>query len=82
MAIDSRSFRSWGAAKPMSFSSTAVSTSPAESLGEEPLIIGSHTLRSRLIVGTGKYETFAQMQQALDLSGADCLTVAVRRERL
>ena len=56
---------------------------PSESLqGEEPLLIGSHTLRSRLIVGTGKYETFAQMQQALDLSGADCLTVAVRRERL
>jgi thiazole synthase len=49
---------------------------------EEPLVIGSHTLRSRLIVGTGKYETFAQMQRALDLSGADCLTVAVRRERL
>lgn len=49
---------------------------------EEPLVIGTHTLHSRLIVGTGKYETFAQMQQALDLSGADCLTVAVRRERL
>ena len=49
---------------------------------DEPLIIGSHTLHSRLIVGTGKYETFQLMQQALDLSGADCLTVAVRRERL
>jgi thiazole synthase len=53
-----------------------------ESLAAEPLVIGSHTLRSRLIVGTGKYETFPIMQQALDLSGADCLTVAVRRERL
>lgn len=66
----------------MSESSAVASTSPSEALGEEPLIIGGHTLRSRLIVGTGKYETFAQMQQALDLSGADCLTVAVRRERL
>ncbi|QDU25365.1 Thiazole synthase [Anatilimnocola aggregata] len=55
---------------------------PAEQTGDESLVIGTHTLRSRLIVGTGKYETFPQMQQALDLSGADCLTVAVRRERL
>jgi len=56
---------------------------PTESsAGDELLVIGTHTMRSRLIVGTGKYETFPQMQQALDLSGADCLTVAVRRERL
>lgn len=46
------------------------------------LRIGTHTLKSRLIVGTGKYETFDIMAQALALSGADCLTVAVRRERL
>ena len=46
------------------------------------LRIGSHTLKSRLIVGTGKYETFDIMAEALALSGADCLTVAVRRERL
>ena len=39
-------------------------------------------LRSRLIVGTGKYQTFEIMREALALSGADCVTVAVRRERL
>jgi thiazole synthase len=44
--------------------------------------IGSHTLHSRLIVGTGKYQSFEIMQQALELSGTDCVTVAVRRERL
>jgi len=44
--------------------------------------IGKHVLHSRLIVGTGKYQTFEVMQQALKLSGADCVTVAVRRERL
>lgn len=44
--------------------------------------IGNHTLTSRLIVGTGKYQTFEIMQQALQLSGTDCVTVAVRRERL
>lgn len=49
---------------------------------DQPLRIGKHTLRSRLIVGTGKYETFEQMQGALAASGSDCVTVAVRRERL
>lgn len=44
--------------------------------------IGSHSLKSRLIVGTGKYATFEQMQQCLEISGADVITVAVRRERL
>lgn len=48
----------------------------------EQLKIGSHILQSRLIVGTGKYETFDIMAAALELSGSDCLTVAVRRERL
>jgi len=49
---------------------------------DPPLQIGSHTLQSRLIVGTGKYDTLEQMRQSLDLSGTDCITVAVRRERL
>lgn len=49
---------------------------------ESSLQIGSHTLNSRLIVGTGKYDTLEQMRQSLDLSGTDCITVAVRRERL
>jgi thiazole synthase len=35
-----------------------------------------------LIVGTGRYENFDIMAESLALSGADCLTVAVRRERL
>lgn len=48
----------------------------------DSLTIGSHTLASRLIVGTGKYATNEQMADALERSGADCITVAVRRERL
>ena len=55
-------------------------SAPASTLA--PLTIGSHTFASRLIVGTGKYAAFPIMQQALELSGAECLTVAVRRERL
>ncbi|MBN2375669.1 MAG: thiazole synthase [Sedimentisphaerales bacterium] len=46
------------------------------------LKIGSYELKSRLIVGTGKYQTFEIMQQALEASGCDVVTVAIRRERL
>lgn len=53
-----------------------------EPLAADPLRLGQHTLASRLIVGTGKYESFAVMQESLALSGTDCVTVAVRRERL
>jgi len=46
------------------------------------LQIGTHRLASRLIVGTGKYSSYELMGEALALSGTDCITVAVRRERL
>jgi thiazole synthase len=49
---------------------------------DDPLTIGTHTLRSRLIVGTGKYSSYDLMSESLDRSGTDCITVAVRRERL
>ncbi len=49
---------------------------------DAPLVLGGRTLRSRLIVGTGKYRDYPTMQQALDASGAEVITVAVRRERL
>jgi thiazole synthase len=49
---------------------------------DTPLHVGGLTLGSRLIVGTGKYESYEQMQQCLDASGAEVVTVAVRRERL
>src|SRR5882762_9360661 len=44
--------------------------------------IGSFEIRNRLFVGTGKYQTYELMQQALDASGCQVVTVAVRRERL
>jgi thiazole synthase len=49
---------------------------------DDTFTLGRHVLRSRLIVGTGKYSSYELMQQALDLSGTECITVAVRRERL
>lgn len=47
-----------------------------------PLRVGGHTLTSRLIVGTGRYETMREMRDSIDQSGATCVTVAVRREKL
>src|SRR5438477_10357305 len=39
-------------------------------------------VRNRLFVGTGKYENYTIMREALDASGCQVVTVAVRRERL
>jgi len=46
------------------------------------LTIGGRAFRSRLIVGTGKYATFEIMKRAHEASGADLVTVAVRRVNL
>jgi thiazole synthase len=45
----------------------------------DPFIIAGREFKSRLIVGTGKYTSFAVMQRAHEASGADMVTVAVRR---
>jgi thiazole synthase len=44
-----------------------------------PLEIGGRTFRSRLLVGTGKYRSNQEMVQAIEASGAEIVTVAVRR---
>jgi thiazole synthase len=48
----------------------------------DPLVIAGRIFRSRLIVGTGKYPTHAVMAEAHRASGADMVTVAVRRVKL
>jgi len=45
----------------------------------DPLIIAGKAFRSRLIVGTGKYRTMEEMRDAIDASGAEMVTVAIRR---
>ncbi len=46
------------------------------------LQLGTHQFASRLIVGTGKYADYELMGESLARSGTECITVAVRRERL
>src|SRR5271155_2169198 len=48
----------------------------------DELVIAGRAFRSRLIVGTGKYRSFAEMARAHAASGADMVTVAVRRVNL
>jgi thiazole synthase len=49
---------------------------------DTPLTLGGKTIRSRLLVGTGKYPDYPTMVKALEASGADLVTVAVRRVNL
>src|SRR5512134_3525211 len=49
---------------------------------DTPLTIAGKTCRSRLLVGTGKYPDYPTMVKALEASGADLVTVAVRRVNL
>jgi len=52
------------------------------SLAEDLLVLGGHSFRSRLLVGTGKYASFALTKEALEKSEAEIVTVAVRRINL
>jgi len=49
---------------------------------DQPLVLGPHRFDSRLFVGTGKYASPEETARALELSGTQCVTVAVRRVNL
>ena len=49
---------------------------------DDALVIAGKRIRSRLFVGTGKYRTVEEMQAALEASGAEIVTVAIRRLNL
>jgi thiazole synthase len=62
---------------------TATETERASSTAiGDVFIFGGRSFTSRLIVGTGKYATFPLMKEALEASGAEIVTVAVRRVNL
>jgi thiazole synthase len=48
----------------------------------QPLVIAGRAYASRLLVGTGKYQDFAQTRSAIDASGAEIVTVAIRRTNI
>ncbi len=66
----------------MATNPTLETPTPAAAPAEDPFLFGGRTFRSRLIVGTGKYASFPLMRDALEASGAEIVTVAVRRVNL
>ena len=48
----------------------------------DQLVIAGKTYSSRLLVGTGKYKDFAQTRAAVEASGAQIVTVAIRRTNI
>lgn len=52
---------------------------PMPGAGDDPLVVAGRTFHSRLLVGTGKYKDFQETAQAIEASGAQIVTVAVRR---
>lgn len=49
---------------------------------DTPLVVAGVEYRSRLLVGTGKYKDFEETRRAIDASGADIVTVAIRRTNI
>jgi thiazole synthase len=48
----------------------------------DPLVVAGKAYRSRLLIGTGKYKDFAQTRAAVETSGAEIVTVAIRRTNI
>ena len=48
----------------------------------DPLVIAGKSYASRLLIGTGKYQDFAETRRAIDASGAQIVTVAIRRTNI
>ena len=51
-------------------------------MAEDKLIVAGKAYRSRLLVGTGKYKDFAETRSAIEASGAEIVTVAIRRTNI
>lgn len=49
---------------------------------DKPLVLAGKTYQSRLLVGTGKYKDFTETQLAIEASGAEIVTLAVRRTNI
>ncbi|MFZ0485615.1 MAG: thiazole synthase [Arenicellales bacterium] len=55
---------------------------PSVVIDDDPLVIADFEFRSRLLVGTGKYKDLDQTQAAIEASGAEIVTVAIRRTNI
>ena len=51
-------------------------------MNNDTLVIAGKNYNSRLLVGTGKYKDFAETQTAIEASGAEIITIAIRRSNI
>ncbi len=51
-------------------------------MSNDPLVLAGKSYSSRLLVGTGKYKDFAETQAAIEASGAEIITIAIRRSNI
>ncbi len=61
---------------------TQASQAAQTQAGDDPLVVAGRHYTSRLLVGTGKYRDFAQTRAAIEASGAEIVTVAIRRTNI
>ncbi len=66
----------------MTLTRDSLASDAAPWTADAPLVIGRHSFTSRLFVGTGKYKDHEETRRALEISGTQCVTVAVRRVNL
>ena len=59
-----------------------MTTETAAPIIDKPLVIAGKTYQSRLLVGTGKYKNNEETKQAIETSGAEIITIAVRRTNI
>jgi thiazole synthase len=55
---------------------------PEQTAGGDALIVAGRAYRSRLLIGTGKYRDFDETRRAVEASGAEIVTVAIRRTNI
>jgi thiazole synthase len=55
---------------------------PEQAAGDDALVIAGKAYRSRLLIGTGKYRDFDETRRAVEASGAEIVTVAIRRTNI
>src|SRR3972149_6996140 len=60
----------------------AVTAETIRTTTNDPLVIAGRTYSSRLLVGTGKYKDLDETRRAVEASGAQIVTVAIRRSNI
>ena len=55
---------------------------PEQTAGGDALVVAGRAYRSRLLIGTGKYRDFDETRRAVEASGAEIVTVAIRRTNI